>query len=224
VIPRPVVVLPLLGLVLGLVLAGRQLLVGGMLARAGERARTLGEVSSEMLPPPDLPVGPRREAFSWLLDPEGDAPVLEPTAYEESLGPERKKVLRLGPVPAPVVVLAEQQVLDLAARGAMPRGVSRPASHYLPAGIEILDGGGLGIGWFPGDRLILVDEVPVTDRAEVVRRVLEGRARREKVITATLARRTQGGVVTYRVLVDQPYLAADSSPVEAPAPEGAPEP
>lgn len=219
-IPRPALVLS----VLGLVLAGRQLLVRGLLVRAGERARELGTVSRELLPPVTLPVGPRREAFSWLLDPEGDAPAPELPPDQESSGPERKKVPRLGPVPAPVVGLAEQQVLDLAARGAMPRGVSRPASHDLPAGIEILDGGGLGIGWFPGDRLILVDEVPVTDRAEVVRRVLEGRARRESVITATLARRTQSGVVTYRVLVEQPYLAPDSSPVEALAPEGAPRP
>lgn len=219
-IPRPALVLS----VLGLVLAGRQLVVRGLLVRAGERARELGAVSRELLPPVNLPVGPRREAFSWLLDPEGEVPVPEPSADQESSGPERKKVLRLGPVPAPVVALAEQHVLNLAARGTMPRGVSRPASHDLPAGIEILDGDGLGIGWFPGDRLILVDEVPVTDRASVVRRVLEGRARREAVITATLARRTQSGVVTYRVLVDQPYLAPDSSPVEAPTPEGAPRP
>jgi hypothetical protein len=57
------------------------------------------------------------------------------------------------------------------------------------------------------------------DRAQVIRAVLQERAKRAPVIPATLARRTREGVVTYRVLVQQPYLSGEP----APPPEASPE-
>jgi hypothetical protein len=196
----------LLALAVGVLLLGRELLVRGTLARAGSGARQLAEVSREVLPDPNPTQGLRREAFFWLLAPEADdRPGVSSPSAGDRASPSSPSSPRLGPVPAPVVSLSSSVVLGLAERGAVPRGKAVPASPELPAGIEIIDGAALGIGWHPGDRLVLVDGVPVADRAEVVRRVLEGRARRAPVVTATVARRTKSGVFTYRVLVEQPY-------------------
>lgn len=209
-----------LALVLGVFLLGREVLVRGALTRAGSGARRLGEVSREVMPQPNPSQGLRREAFWWLLAPEADERPGPAGAKEDvPSGRSPASSWKLGPEPTPVVTLPSAVVLGLAERGAMPRGRAVPAAHDLPAGIEILDGNALGIGWYPGDRLVLVDGVPVTDRAEVVRHVLAGRAQRAPLITATLARRTKAGVVTYRVLVEQPYLLEEP---EAVVPVGPP--
>jgi hypothetical protein len=139
-----------------------------------------------------------------------------PNASPSDAGPVQRP---LAPTPTPVVILRGDVVLGLAERGAVPRGVLRAASGDLPAGIEILDGSGLGIGWFPGDRLIQVSGVPAVDRAQVIRAVLQERAKRAPVVTATLARRTREGVATYRVLVEQPYLSGESVPPLVPGSE-----
>jgi len=193
---------------------GREVLVRGALRRAGSVARQFAEASRAVVP--NESVSPKWvEALVWLVvEPASqtapDVAQAQPVDVRAAgAGPRR-----LAPAPAPVVVLRSEVVLSLAERGAVPRGAVRARSADLPAGIEILDGAGLGIGWFPGDRLIAVGGVPVSDRAEVVRQVLAARERREPVITATLARRTSAGVATFRVLVEQPYRV--SGALEAP--------
>lgn len=211
-------------LLFGLVWLGRELVIRRALSRIGAAARVLGEASQSGLPGSKAELGPT-DALLWLLEPvtEGSTESQAPAPMQEVVRPSA--VPRLGPEPAPVVVLKSQVVLGLAERGAMPRGVVRSAAGDLPAGIEILEGSGLGIGWFPGDRLILVDGVPVLDRSQVIREVLARRARREPMITATVARQTRGGVVNYRVLVEQPYLAqTQADEAGAPGPEVAPAP
>jgi len=189
-------------LLLALLVFGREVVIRGALRRAGAAARALGEATRVGLPEA-RPSAPPSEALSWLLEPEV-APADE--AGPAKVGKAAPAAPRLGPAPTPVVTLNSDVVLRLAEQGAAPRGVARAQAGDLPAGIEILGGGALGIGWFPGDRLIEVDGVPVLDRTQVVRTVVERRARREPIITATVARRTAQGVATYRVLVAQPYV------------------
>ena len=199
--------------------AGRELVVRGALWRAGSLARRLGGTAREALSDDARKRQDVPDPLSWLLPPatlSDDDAAAAPSASAPAPRPAQRVP---GPTPAPVVNLRGDVVLALAERGAVPRGVFRAASQDLPAGIEILDGGGLGIGWYPGDRLILVGGVPAVDRAQVIRAVLQERSRRAPVITATLARRTREGVATYQVLVEQPYLPLEADPAPgAPAP------
>lgn len=187
---------------------GRQLLVQGALWRAGSLARRLGDAARHV-PDTTRQLQQSPDPLSWLLPPEipqvGEAAPAPNTPSSDARPVQRP----LAPTPTPVVILRGDVVLGLAERGAVPRGAFRAAAGDMPAGIEILDGGGLGIGWFPGDRLVQVSGVPAVDRAQVIRAVLQERAKRAPVITATLARRTREGVVTYRVLVEQPYLSGE---------------
>lgn len=187
---------------------GREIVIWSALRRAASLARRVGDTARQVLPDsgPGTPAEP--DPLSWLLPPESPSDAVEfvppPQASAEHAVPRARP---LGPPPSPVVTMKADVVLSLAERRAVPRGAFRAASGDLPAGIEILDGAGLGIGWFPGDRLIAVGGAPVLDRAQIIRAVLQERARRAPVIAATLARRTREGVATYQVLVEQPYPA-----------------
>ncbi len=156
-------------------------------------------------PSPDHRVGRDVEALE-KRPASSPAPGVQPSVVS---GP------RYAPEPPVSVVLSAESVLRLAEQGAAPRGRAREASGGMPAGIEILDGGGLGIGWFPGDRLTHVQGVPVSERRRVIARVLKLRARGVPSISATIARRTKNGVARFQVVVEQPYLV--------PSPEGASE-
>jgi hypothetical protein len=87
----------------------------------------------------------------------------------------------------------------------------------MPPGIEIVGGAGLGIGWFPGDRLTHVEGVPVLDRSLVIQKVLERRAEGAAVISGTLARRTRAGVKSWTIVVEQPYLSPGQEEAQEPS-------
>lgn len=131
----------------------------------------------------------------------------------------------LGPVPqSSTVLVTEAAVLELAANpGRVPRGAERAASGALPAGIEVLGGAALGIGWAPGDRLIAVGGTPVSARRDVVHLALAARARGDARLGATVARLTPLGVRTYEVVVEMPGPGAVIPPsVIPPSVSGAP--
>lgn len=158
--------------------------------------------------PAAQPEGPAGAQLEIHAEPEQTA--------EGTSTPRAQAPVKLGPTPPPAVLLRRQSVLALANGGVVPRGVSREAAGGMPAGLEILQGGALGIGWFPGDRLTHVEGVPVFERGLVVSKVLELRSRRASAIRATMARRTAEGVVSYLVVVEQPYLESESPAGTAP--------
>ncbi len=94
----------------------------------------------------------------------------------------------------------------------MPQGRSRGAEYGLPAGIELSQVTGLGIGLLDGDRLVAVAGVPVQSRAQVISQVLAARGRREQSIVAQLVRRTAQGPAAFTVIVEQPYLVLPQAP------------
>jgi hypothetical protein len=196
---------------------GRSLILGRALSTASRLAADVGLAvhaglgTGGVVSDPRAPVGLSLLRF-WFdegvvgtnLEANADADANEasvPTGEQPQVPHGR----RLGPVPQ-TVTLSQAQVLSLARGSGTPRGASRSAAGALPAGIEILDGQGLGIGWFPGDRLILVAGVPVADRGSVISRVIELRSSHVPLITATLARRTPDGVRLFEVHIEQPYL------------------
>jgi hypothetical protein len=98
-----------------------------------------------------------------------------------------------------------KQVLYWAEHQIVPRGITRAAGFGMPAGIELHDVGGLGLGLLPGDRLITVDGISVLERSQVIGAVLGARSRRAETMTAGLVRRTKDGPVAFTVVVEQPY-------------------
>lgn len=105
-------------------------------------------------------------------------------------------------------------VLHWANNKIIPRGRSRGAEYGLPAGIELSQTSGLGIGLLDGDRLLSVNGIPVQQRAQVVSEVLAARGRGEQTVVAHLVRRTKEGPKEFTVTVEQPYLT-DAPPVAA---------
>lgn len=128
----------------------------------------------------------------------------------------KKSVVVAPPIlPLPVDARATRSmVLSWAERQLVPRGIHRSAYGDLPAGIELSNVAALGIGLSEGDRLLSVDGVPVTERAQVIGAVLSARSRRAEQMTATLARRTTKGVKRFTVVVEQPYPEDLGAPVE----------
>lgn len=108
---------------------------------------------------------------------------------------------------------SKESVLAWANAQLVPRGRSVPASHGMPAGIEVFDAGGLGLGLVNRDRLIAVDGVAVGSRSDVVAAALAARGREQEVIRATLMRRTREGVRQFTVTIEQPYLELEETEV-----------
>lgn len=213
-------------LALGVWAAGRFVL--GVAVHAA--VRTAEEISESLPETPDSD-RPLEEGLLfplWPVSPGAKLP--SPSSSEEvQEGPETsvggkstKKKIVLPPLgPAPKNTRASvAQVLKWAEHQIVPRGITRPAGFGMPAGIELYDVGGLGLGLLPGDRLVTVDGISVLERSQVVGAVLGARARRAEAMTAGLVRRTKDGPLHFTVVVEQPYpedvpdpvLAPDSSP------------
>lgn len=172
-----------------------------------------GESGSAFGAPPGDPLGDLLRLLEAPPAPASDEPsesTLASGSPDGARAPQSK--VKSPPVPPASVTLTRRTVLALAQKKVVPRGVRRPSSGDLPAGIEIVGGQGLGIGWYPGDRLIAVEGVSVSEPGLVVGRVLELRRQRAAVIRATLARRTAAGVRTFVVLVEQPYADSPEAP------------
>lgn len=157
-------------------------------------------------------------------DSEADGPPPAGSAAQVPAPRPSRPGTPLAPVPPEAVRLPAETVLGLAEADVVPRGIARAPTGLLPAGIEILDGAGLGIGWAPGDRLTHVEGVPVAERSLVVARVIELRAAGVPAITGTIFRRTPLGVKSFRLVVEQPYLAPARPPGAHPEPGADPAP
>ncbi len=216
-----VVVLCALGLV-----ALRELVVARVLARSvSAAAEARGVLDGVVRPGIERARAADRLLEALLFEGADEAPTPEERvdgAGGESGGAPtaRPSGPAVGPVPeAANVLISEAAVLELAADPSrVPRGVTRAASGALPAGIEILGGGSLGIGWAPGDRLIAVGGTPISERRDVVRLALAARARGDARLGATVARLTPLGVRTYEVVVEVPDQSAVLPPAVIPQP------
>ncbi len=112
--------------------------------------------------------------------------------------------------PMPQNVRADRaRVLGWANGQLAPQGRTAAASFGMPAGIELFQVGALGVGLRDRDRLVAVDGVPVTSRADVVVAALGARGRQQEVIVATLVRNTESGPVLFQVAIEQPYLSEE---------------
>lgn len=164
----------------------------------------------------------------WPLNPGVQLPAdlpaesgADPASPMKEASPVKKRNAspKLGPPPKSTRA-SVKQVLGWAEQQIVPRGITRPQADGIPAGIELYDVDGLGLGLYPGDRLVTVDGISVLDRSQVVGAVLGARSRRAETMTAGLVRRTKDGPVRFTVVVEQPYPedvpdfgeASDSSP------------
>lgn len=170
----------------------------------------------------------------WPVSPEAKLPLPDAAPQPEQTAEAAKRggSVRGGGVaksrhmlpplgPPPISTRASvKQVLHWAENQIVPRGVARPAGAGMPAGIELHDVGGLGLGLLPGDRLVTVDGISVLERSQVVGAVLGARSRRAEAMTAGLVRRTKAGPVHFTVVVEQPYPedVADSVPASDSSP------
>lgn len=165
-------------------------LEGASAEETGESAKP-GASSGQVAKQP-VRRAPSRDAAQAFL--EGEPPIAPPPASSRA---------------------SKESVLAWANAQFVPRGRSVPASHGMPAGIEVFDVGGLGLGLVERDRLIAVDGVAVGSRSEVVAAALAARGREQEVIQATLMRRTAEGPQRFTVTIEQPYLEPEpSEPVE----------
>ncbi|HSC88574.1 MAG TPA: hypothetical protein VLC09_14930 [Polyangiaceae bacterium] len=175
---------------------------GRMLDRAALAARAAGESLREQPPAGPLEGASSEGAVSDAAPLGGQVP-----RTAGAVGPGARLVASPRPhgsVPRGDLAIGVAQVLDWARAETVPRARFR-AQDALPAGLEI-DGGAAFVAELePGDRLIEVDGVPITDREQVVRQVLEARGRGQSAIAATFVRLTETGPARFVVTIQQPY-------------------
>lgn len=203
-------------------------ILGAFMARSWAMTRAVNssvEVLAEMseaLPQDELPEEPGEEFSFWpkklIEDPLSQFALGEEGSPEDDVeaaphGELRRRVkptllaqknAPLGPEPRNSRASSEQ-VLAWANAGMIPSGVVRPRDEQMPAGIELLNVGALGLGLMDGDRLVTVDGAPVASRADVVGAVLSARGQGRLEMRAGLARLTEAGTKRFVVVVQQPY-------------------
>jgi hypothetical protein len=106
------------------------------------------------------------------------------------------------------IFISAARVLDLAKGQARPNGQFVGAAPGRPRGLLLSGVGPLGIGLQDGDVLIEALGGTPTSPGQVIGAIIEARAQRVAYLSGTIWRRGQ----TFRITVEQPYLAAPASP------------
>jgi len=153
----------------------------------------------ELVPAPLAPAGQDAAAGSAELEPAFDARAevrAAGFAGKQSHQPTRPRAS-----PKQGIVITSNQVLALAARGAMPRAVFVKASAEHPAGLLLGGVSALGVGLQDGDVLTEAAGQKATSVAMVVGLVLAARSRQASVISGRFYR----GGVAFLLTVEQPY-------------------
>lgn len=131
---------------------------------------------------------------------------------EELAATATKGEARRGARPAPskpsAIFISAARVLDLTKGQARPNGQFVAAAQGRPRGLLLTGVGALGVGLQDGDVLIEALGSTPTSPGQVIGAIIEARAQRAAYLSGTIWRRGQ----TFRITVEQPYLASTASP------------
>ncbi len=143
---------------------------------------------------------------------EDDVPPVEVQAADEpavtATKGEPRRGARLAPNKPSAIFLSAARVLELAKGQARPSGRFVAATQGQPGGLLLTGVAPLGIGLQDGDVLIAALGSASTSPGQVIGAIIEARAQRAAYLSGTIWRRGQ----TFRITVEQPYLAATGSP------------
>jgi hypothetical protein len=142
---------------------------------------------------------------------EGEVPPVEVQVVDDLAVTATKGEPRRGARRAPnkpsAIFLSAGRVLDLAKGQVRPSGRFVAATQGHPGGLLLTGVAPLGIGLQDGDVLLEALGSAPTSPGQVIGAIIEARAQRAAYLSGTIWRRGQ----TFRITVEQPYLAAAGS-------------